>query len=88
MQEVDEGRLARDVVRVYATLHVWKKEPSLSGAKQIAAAIRSALAGLRGTLGGIHIGDCYVSSARFLRDPDGETSHGIVTVEALISETT
>lgn len=33
-----------------------------------------------------HFGDCLVSSTRFLRDPDGETAHAVVTVETLVSE--
>ena len=33
-----------------------------------------------------HCADLRVSSIRTLRDPDGEHSHGIVTVEALIVE--
>jgi hypothetical protein len=85
-QEVEGERLARDTVLVFSTLHIWKKEPSLAGVKAIAASIRSAVAGLRGAVtDGFHIGDSYVSSSRFLRDPDGVTSHGVVTVETLVS---
>ena len=86
-QEVDDDRIARNVVRIYSTLHVWKKEPGLIGVKAIAGAIR---AGLHVSIPAIdapyHIGDCYVSGTRFVRDPDGETAHGIVTIESLVSE--
>jgi hypothetical protein len=86
-QSVDEGRIARNVERVYATLHLWKKEPGLAGVKAIAGAIRTAIASGKLVLSSpYHCGDSYVSSARFLRDPDGETAHGIVTIEALVSE--
>ena len=86
-QEVDENRVERDVVRIYSTLHVWKKEPGLIGVKAIAAAIRTAVQTGRLAMGaGFQCGDCYVSTTRFLRDPDGETAHGVVTVEALVSE--
>jgi hypothetical protein len=84
-QEIDENRHARDIVRVVSTLHVWKREPGLVGVKAIAGAIRSALALGVPAENGYHFGDCYVSSARFLRDPDGETAHGVVTVETLVS---
>lgn len=85
-QTVEGGDIARKMQRVYFDLHVWKKEPSTAGAKAIAGAIRTALHAGRLTLDtGFHCGDCRVSSMRFLRDPDGETSHGIVTVETLIS---
>ncbi|MEF2071902.1 DUF3168 domain-containing protein [Consotaella aegiceratis] len=86
-QEVDEDRIARNVVRVYSTLHVWKKEAGLVGVKAIAGAIRTAINGRKiAPVDGFHFGDCYVSSTRFLRDPDGETAHGVVTIETLVSE--
>ena len=68
-------------------LHVWQREPSLEGAKTIAGAIRSAIHSARLTLApGLHCADARVSSMRFLRDPDGEHSHGVVVVEVLVSE--
>lgn len=87
-QAVDEGdSLARIRVRVYLDLHVWKKEASLEGVKIIAGAIRLALRGERLALDApFHCADCRVASARFLRDPDGLTSHAVVTVSALIHE--
>ena len=87
-QAVDEGdSIARNRARVYHTLHVWKREPSLEGVKVICAAIRSAIHAGRLDLGaGFHCADVRVSSMRQMRDPDGETSHGVVTVEALVEE--
>lgn len=87
-QAVDEGTsLRRAHTRVYHTLHVWKKELSLEGVKIIAAAVRSAIHSARLTLApGMHCADARVSSQRFLRDPDGEHSHGVVVVEVLVSE--
>lgn len=81
--------IARKVQRVFMDLHVWKREPSLAGAKAIAGAVRTAIHAGRFTLdAGFHCGDCRVSNMRFMRDPDGETSHGIVTVETLVTEVT
>ena len=85
-QTVGEGDVARKVQRVYATLHVWKKEPGLAGAKAIGAAIRSAIHAGRLAVAGFHCGDSMVSGERYMRDPDGETAHGVVTIEALVSE--
>lgn len=86
-QAVDEGDISRKVQRVYSTLHVWKKEPSLVGVKGIAGAMRTAIHGAPLALEtGFHAGDCRVSGMRFLRDQDGETSHGVVTIETLVSE--
>lgn len=86
-QAVDEGDIARCNVRVYSTLHIWKKETGLVGVKAIAGAIRTALRTFpRGVADGFHFADCRVSDERFLRDPDGETAHGVVTVETLVHE--
>ena len=86
-QELDADRIARDVVRIYSTLHVWKKEQGLVGVKAIAGAVRSALQNGRLEMdAGFHCGDCVVTSTRFLRDPDGETAHGVLTVGALVRE--
>lgn len=85
-QSIDEGRMDRKAQRVFSTLHIWKKEPGLVGVKDIAGAIRSAIHSGRLAITGYQCGDCRVSSARFMRDPDGETAHGVVTVETLVRE--
>jgi hypothetical protein len=87
-QAVDEGTsLDRANTRVFHSLHVWKKEPSLAGVKAIAGEIRTAIHAARLVMpAGLHCADVRVSSMRFLRDPDGERSHGVVVVEALIVE--
>ena len=84
-QTIDEGRLDRRVQRVFSTLHIWKKEPGLGGVKDIGGAIRTAIHASRPAIDGYHCGDCYVSDARYMRDPDGETAHGVVTIETLVS---
>lgn len=87
-QMVDPNLLiSRTAVRVISTLHVWKKEASLAGVKAIAGAIRDAInkADLA-TDAGFRVSDCLVSGMRFLRDPDGETSHGVVTIDTLLRE--
>ncbi len=85
-QVIDEGQtLKRDRLRIYSTLHLWKKEEGLTGVKAISWAIRTAIRPARLNLGdNFHCVDCLVSDHRFLRDPDGETAHGIVTVETLV----
>lgn len=85
-QTTDDGdSIKRNRLRVYATVHVWKREESLSGIRSICWAIRSAIRPGRFDLGAnFHCADCYVSSTRHLRDPDGVTSHGVVTIEMLV----
>lgn len=87
-QAVDEGTsLARAHVRVFHTIHVWMRAPSLESVKTACAAIRAAIHAGRLDLGpGLHCADARVSSMRQLRDPDGETAHGVVSVEILVSE--
>lgn len=87
-QLVDENALvSRRMSRIYSTLHVWKKEPSLVGVKIIAGAVRVAIASGRLSIDApFHCVDSFVSSARYMRDPDGVTAHGVLTVETLIEE--
>jgi hypothetical protein len=86
----DQELPADDVVgrytRLSATFHVWAEEEGLAVAKAIAGAIRSALRDQRWTFDGYRCTDCRFESARFLRDPDGKHSHGVVTFSALIEE--
>ncbi len=63
------------------------REPSLERSKAIGGAIRAAMRlGRLALPEGLHCADLLVASQRFLRDADGEHSHGVVTLEILISE--
>ncbi len=77
----------RNSADLVATLHLWKSERSFEGCKRLKAALADALRmSPRPTLeAGYHLADWRVVSARYLRDPDGQKSHGVVTVEALVS---
>jgi hypothetical protein len=87
-QVVDEGTsMKRKHVRVFHAIHIWKKEISLEGVKHISGAIRNALQWSRIDLDpGFHAADIKVAGMRSVRDPDGETSHAIITVEVLVAE--
>lgn len=71
-------------VTVYATLHLWNKEPGLTGVKELAGAIRKAFRNGVELEGGRCV-ELHFESARFIRDPDG-LAHGVVTLEALVEE--
>jgi hypothetical protein len=88
-QELGEDvTLTRHHLRVFATLHLWHREPGLTGVKAIAGAIRNAVrAGFPELDTPYRRVDLRYESARFLRDPDGITSHGVVTLEARIEDT-
>lgn len=80
MEVADDMTLAREHFRLYPTVHVWTREPSLIAVKAISYQIRKTLIAAAHAWPFI---DFRYESTRFLRDPDGVTSHGVVTFEAL-----
>lgn len=88
----DQEFPADDVVgrytRLLATMHVWVREPGLVGAKTITSAVRKALILQRWNRDGLFCIDTRLQTARYLRDPDGLTAHGVITFEALIEDRT
>jgi hypothetical protein len=73
----------------HATVHVWVQEPGLTTSKQIANAIVAALkvdAQIEGVLilDNFVCLDLQVTQTRFMRDPHGSYSHGIVTVAGIM----
>lgn len=87
MSRDDGDSIARNLTRIWLDLHVWIREPSTAGVKAVAGAIRAAIKSAKlPDLDGFHFVDAYVESSRFLRDPDGETSHGVVTINAKVEE--
>lgn len=70
----------------FATLHVWVKEAGLVTAKQIAGACRDALKDRPWSIEGHFVSDLRVTATRFMRDAQGEYSHGVVTVRAIVQE--
>ena len=68
--------------RIYATLHVWAK--AMPQAREIAGAITSAVEREPIALTGGHRAvSTVIASTRFMRDPDGEDCHGVITVDCL-----
>lgn len=70
----------------YFNLHIWVKEPGLRIAKEIADAAINAIDGQRWTVPGLFVSDMGVDGTRYLRDPAGEFSHGIISVRAIVQE--
>ncbi|OAF13927.1 DUF3168 domain-containing protein [Bradyrhizobium neotropicale] len=73
----------------HATLHVWFQEPGLVQCKEAVSAIVAALridAQADGVLpiDGFTVHDMQATQTRYLRDPHGSYSHGIVTVAAIV----
>jgi hypothetical protein len=85
-QTVPGGDIARTRHDAFLDLHIWAKETGLVTAKQIAGAIRAALADSVWSIPGIHVADLHVTSSRFLRDPNGLHSHGVLSLSANLVE--
>ncbi|MHB2165727.1 DUF3168 domain-containing protein [Alsobacter sp. R-9] len=83
---VENADFARRLVRVFFTVHVWSREVGTTHAKAITGAVASALKPEFDHVEGHKVLDLVVASARFLRDPAGEHSHAVLTVEALVQE--
>ncbi|MGY4469353.1 hypothetical protein ACVWWK_005062 [Bradyrhizobium sp. LB9.1b] len=88
--EIGEGQsiFRRWDATTHATLHVWFQEPGLVQCKQAVSAIVEALrvdAQVSGVLVLDHFTchDLMVTQTRYLRDPHGSYSHGIVTVAGI-----
>ncbi|TAI63455.1 DUF3168 domain-containing protein [Bradyrhizobium sp. Leo170] len=89
---IGEGQsvLRRFDATSYATLHVWFQEPGLVQCKQAASAIVEALRVDAQISGVLHLDgwtchDLAITQTRFMRDPHGSYSHGIVSVAGIMT---
>lgn len=83
---VDDGGDCIDGFLHTLQIDIWSREVGYPKCKQIADLVRRAL-----HLKDVELAEGYmpvmrVDSVRFMRDPDGLTSHGVVTVSAYIDE--
>jgi len=85
-QTVPGDGLARTRYTVFADLHLWQTEPGLAFVKGVAGALWGAFRTPFYTIDGHHVADLHITSSRFIRDPDGLHSHGIISVEAQLVE--
>ncbi|MBS0535378.1 MAG: DUF3168 domain-containing protein [Proteobacteria bacterium] len=85
-QELPGDEVVGRYTELFATMHVWSKEPGVKRAKLIVSAMRRVLNGQRWNDGSYRCLDTRFQSARFLRDPDGETTHGVVTFKAVLEQ--
>lgn len=85
-QSVPGGDIARRRHDVFLDLHIWQKETGLAFSKQVAGAVRDALKDTNWSTTGLHVADLYISSSRFIRDPNGIHSHGVISLSAIVLE--
>lgn len=70
----------RDGEEEYVDLHIWSQYSGQKELKDIAAAIHAALHGVSLSAAGRSSAHAFIQSVRTMRDPDGVTRHGVVTV--------
>lgn len=83
MQVVDDDAEMVGGAEVYATLHVWSRAPGKPEASALAAAVRAALHEQDLRLPFWRLVEIRHQSTRIMADPDGKTTHGVLTFRAL-----
>lgn len=71
---------------VFLTLHVWTRETTMEQCKLISGEVRRALYRVSAVQDGFAL-DFNFDDSRFMRDPGGESSHGVVTFRVLAEDT-
>jgi len=84
IQTISDGADCLDATEVYVTLHVWSRAIGQVEARTLAAAARTALHEWLPTLTGYRCVEHVHQGTITLDDPDGITSHGVLTFRALI----
>jgi len=63
----------------FADVHVWSRGVGFVEAKTIGGEVHGLLHDHDLPVAGFHLVECVLRDARYLRDPDGITSHGVFT---------
>jgi hypothetical protein len=87
----DDTRIAWDTddrtgAEMTMTLHIWSRANGMREAKRIAGEIYDILHRADLAVTGYHLIDCLCEFAEFMRDPDGETRHGVVRYRITVQE--
>lgn len=85
-QEIPDDADCIDGSEIYETLHIWARSDAHPGfplPKQIGAAVRAALDKADLTMPHFALISIRRDGERYFRDPDGITSHGVLTFRAL-----
>lgn len=82
-QIIDDGTTCGEGFECFVTVHVWSREKGKPEAKAIGAAVRAAL-NVALPVAGFTVVEFEQRDARYLRDPDGVTEHGVLVFRYLI----
>lgn len=69
---------------VFSTVHVWSRAVGRVEAKTILADVAERLGGIS-ALSGHSLIDTSIETSRIFRDPDGLTTHGVVSVKFIVT---
>jgi len=86
IEQSDEGGACVEPLTLTATLHVWSRAVGAVECRRLAGQIRAALRDWTPDLAteGWSAAPLTIEQVRDMADPDGLTTHGVVTVTALI----
>ena len=82
-QTVDNGNTCSDGWEIYADVHVWSQTVGKVEAKQIMAEAVPRLLGIS-TIPGFTILTTELDAHRIFTEPDGLTTHGVITIRFVI----
>lgn len=89
-QEIEDNFLLDgSTYEVFQTLHIWTREQGLVNVKRISGLARRAIKSGKFSLpltDEFQACDVRFRDARYMRDPDGETAHGVFTIRSLLQE--
>lgn len=84
VQTVDDGAACIDAAECFVTLHIWSQAKGAVEARRITSAVAAALDDAALNLSPDHVlVEIASTGARTFIDPDGLTTHGVVTIRAL-----
>lgn len=81
----DDTEDCGDLSEVIISIHAWSRAEGYPEVKRLAGAIRTTLRNASYSLSGFTVTVVEFQQARFLRDPDGLTSHAVVEFRYLIA---
>lgn len=83
-QALEDDADCVEAFEVFQQVDVWSEDPGFLEAKEIAGMVRKALHGAELALDGFVLNEIRVRNIRYLRAPDGLTSHAVIDIRALL----
>lgn len=71
---------------VFLTVHVWSRKVGRIECERIVALLRVAMEAAELTPNGWHVAELRDTDSRVFADPDGLTTHGVITIDAWLEK--